>query len=75
MTFVNEHKHLHKLLIAKFDDVVKMRTFVWLNLNEIYAEIYGGNPSLSDLAFSIVEVCYRKGMTEDLKGLLNDTNN
>lgn len=75
MTFVNEHKRLHELLITKFDDVVKMRTFVWLNLNEIYAEIYGGNPSLSDLAASIVEACYRKGMTKDLKGLLNDTHN
>lgn len=70
MTFVNEHKHLHKLLIAKFDDVVKMRTFVWLNLNEIYAEIYGGNPSLSDLAFSIVEQCQRVGLINELKKLL-----
>lgn len=71
MTFANEHEQLHELLIAKFDDVVKMRTFVWLNLNEIYAEIYGGNSSLSDLAGSIVEQCQRVGLTDELKKLLN----
>lgn len=63
-------EELYKLILVKFDDVTMLRTFIWLNLNTIYAEIYGGNPSLATLASSIVETCERFGLTEELERLL-----
>lgn len=62
---MNKQKLLHDLLIKLFVSTQDLRTFVYMNVHEIHTSVVGENASISNLAFSVTDLLFRRGYVDE----------